>query len=75
MGHFKIRLLAESNFVAEIYFCYWNTAAKSKQFDLAAVLQHHFFMLQTAKIVLKPRGTTWTFFLALATQHIALQAQ
>ena len=47
MGHLEIIL----NFVAESYFCCWNTA----------------------KSLLKSLGTTCTFFLILATQHIVLQ--
>ena len=70
MGHVEIIL----KFVAETYFCCCNTAAKSKRFDFAAVLQQHFFMLQEAKFLLKPRGATYVSFLAHAMQHIALRA-
>ena len=58
------------NFPAEICFCYCNTAVKSKRFDFAAMLQQHYFMLEAGKLFLKP-----FFFLTLATQLIALQAQ
>ena len=71
MGHIEIIL----KFVAETYFCCCNNATKSKRFDFAAVLQQHFFMLQEAKFLLKPRGATYVSFLALAMQHIALQAR
>ena len=66
MGHVEVIL----NFPAKICFCYCNTAVKSKRFDFAAMLQQHYFMLEAAKLFLKP-----FFFLTLATQLIALQAQ
>ena len=71
MDHVEIIL----KFVAETYFCCCNTAAKSKQFGFAAVLQQHFFMLQEAKFLLKLHEATYIYFLALAIQHIALQAR
>ena len=71
MGHFEIIL----KFVAETYFCCCNTTDKSKRFDFTAVLQQHFFMLQEAKFLLKPREATYISFLAFAMQHIALQAR
>ena len=71
MGHVEIIL----KFVAETYFCYCNTVAKSKRFDFTAVLQQHFLMLQEAKFLPKPRGSTYVTFLALAMQHIALRAR
>ena len=70
MDHFEIIL----NFVAEKYFCWCNTAAKSKLFNFAAIFQRHLLMLQTAKIFLKQGGATCDFFLALSMQNIALQA-
>ena len=72
MGHVEIIL----RFVVEIYFCCCNSAAKSKRFffDFAAVLQQHFFMLEEAKFLPKLPGAIYVSFLALAMQHIALQA-
>ena len=43
------------NLVAEIIFCCCNTAAKSRQFDVATVFLQHSFMLQTT-IFLKIYG-------------------
>ena len=71
MGHVEIIL----KFVGETYFCCCNNAAKSNRFDFAAVLQQYFYMLQEAKFLLKLRGNTYVSFLALAMQHIALQAR
>ena len=71
MVHVEIIL----KFVAETYFCCYNNARKSKRVDFAVVLQQHFFTLQEAKFLLKPRGAAYVSFLALAMQHIALQAR
>ena len=71
MGHVEFVLY----FISGKYFCCCSITAKSKRFDLGALLPQHFAILRATKVNLKPQRAAWHFSLVFALQHTALKAR